>query len=118
MNRKNYIITVLGGFIFANLVLLLNAFISQTTGPDSIITKAMGVAIILIAIYIAITWVRAAIMRSRDFNLVGWVGALIFIFVTPSVFVFAFIPGTNGNNDYGPKPSKRFYLKTSMFWFN
>jgi uncharacterized membrane protein YhaH (DUF805 family) len=45
--------------------------------------------------------IMLTIQRAHDFNTTGWLSILVLV---PLVnFIFWFIPGTDGENDYGPK---------------
>ena len=63
---------------------------------------AIGTAGMAIAwIAIVVVWFMLTIQRCHDFNTTGWLSLLVLV---PLVnLIFWFIPGTDGENDYGAK---------------
>lgn len=61
-----------------------------------------GGGIVLAYIFMLVIQVMLTIQRCHDFNTSGWLSLLMLIpFVN---FIFWFIPGTDGANNYGNKP--------------
>jgi len=62
------------------------------------------VAVLIIALYLAVMGVTLllTIQRCHDFNASGWLALLGLIPLVP--LIFCLIPGTDGENRYGPKP--------------
>jgi len=70
----------------------------------ALLTWAIGTAGMVIAwIAILVVWLMLTIQRCHDFNTTGWLSLLVLV---PLVnLIFWFIPGTDGENDYGaPTP--------------
>jgi len=58
----------------------------------------LGIAYIFMIVYAFMI----AIQRSHDFNSSGWMSLLVLIPLVSLIFLF--IPGTQGENNYGPPP--------------
>ena len=70
----------------------------QATGQGTV------AGVIAIAAYVGILIVQflLTIQRAHDFNTTGWLSLVLFLPLVP--FIFWFIPGTKGENTYGPEP--------------
>ena len=79
---------------------LVAAIVALGNAPGG--TELVGV--LIIALYTAVMGVTLllTIQRCHDFNASGWLALLGLIPL--GALVFCLIPGTNGENRYGPKP--------------
>jgi uncharacterized membrane protein YhaH (DUF805 family) len=62
--------------------------------------KIVGVVLYFCAL--PIFFMQLTIRRAHDFNMEGWIAVLMLVPIVN--FLFAAIPGTRGDNDYGPAP--------------
>ena len=96
-NRKSYL-------IFLLFLLLcyagMKALVSVNHGP--IVVSV----ILIISMATLISQLFVTAWRSRDFGWSGWSVLITFILFVSVIFSFAilFVPGTNGDNRYGPSP--------------
>jgi uncharacterized membrane protein YhaH (DUF805 family) len=73
---------------------------SMLAGVLAALGKFGAVLGMLIYIVMVVLLFMLAIQRAHDFNSNGWLSLLVLV---PLVnFIFWFIPGTDGENDYGP----------------
>jgi uncharacterized membrane protein YhaH (DUF805 family) len=78
-------------------VWLAGSMIAGGLGALGKFGAVLGMLVYLAMIVLMFT---LAIQRSHDFNTTGWLALLVLV---PLVnFIFWFIPGTDGENDYGP----------------
>ncbi len=61
-----------------------------------------GIIMVIAYIFIIVYSFMVTIQRCHDFNSSGWLSLLILIPLVSLVFLF--IPGTKGENNYGPPP--------------
>lgn len=86
------------------LVMLIAGGLSAATGAamGEAGMAIGGIIVVLAYVFLIVYSFMLAIQRSHDFNSSGWMSLLILIPLVSLVFLF--IPGTKGNNDYGPQP--------------
>jgi len=101
IGRVRYIAYTIGVGFVAGLVAMIGAGLSAVVAP-------LGVAV-MAAAYIAmlVLHIMLTIQRSHDFNVTGWISPLVF--VPLAVFAFWLLPGTEGENRWGPQtpPNRR-----------
>ncbi len=117
MNRRSFVATYVLGFVGANGVLVISSIADLFHGAlrDGIRT-GFGILILMIVVYLLITWVNATINRLQD---IGWHWALILLFgfIPPALIILALIPGQKEHNKYGPSPAPAFDLKNAFRWW-
>lgn len=97
-------------FVMLMVVMMIGggfAAIAGIGGRESSLLLGGGVMLMLLFMFILliamfVLGVMLMIQRCHDFNVTGWLWLIIFIPLTPLVFLF--VPGTDGANDYGNKP--------------
>lgn len=101
IGRVRYIAYSFGVSVLVMLVAMIIAGIISTVLGES--GAAIGTVIIGIAyLFLVVYSFMVAIQRSHDFNTSGWLSLLILV---PLVsLIFFFIPGTQGENNYGAPP--------------
>lgn len=87
-------------FVMFIVVGVLAALMRLVLGQSG---QMIGMGLMFLAYIFAFVYgVTLAIRRSHDFNNSGWMSLLIFV---PLInLIFLFIPGTQGENDYGAPP--------------
>ncbi len=117
MNRRTFAATYILGYLGANGVLVISGIADLFHGAlrDGIRT-GFGILLLMIVVYLLITWVNATINRLQD---IGWHWALILLFgfITPALLILTFIPGQKDHNTYGPSPAPAFDLKSAFAWW-
>lgn len=101
IGRVRYLAYSFGvSFVMFIVAWVLAALMSLVLGQSGHI---VAVALILFAYIFAFAYgLTLAIRRAHDFNNSGWLSLLIFV---PLVnLIFLFIPGSQGENDYGAPP--------------
>jgi len=88
----NFVVLIIAGILAALMSLALGQ------AGHLIGTVLVGLAYIFAFVY----GVTLAIRRSHDFNTSGWLSLLIFVPLANLIFLF--IPGTQGENNYGAPP--------------
>jgi type IV pilus assembly protein PilA len=81
------------------IVMLLGAVVGITGAADpnvALLVGMAGYAVVIVLLFML------TIQRAHDFNTTGWLSLILFIPLAP--FVFWFVPGTRGENDYGKQP--------------
>jgi len=116
MNRRNFAISLILGFIGANVLLIVSTILDSLNISSRYpsVNVIVGVMIIAMAIYLSITWLLATIKRLHDIDVTGWL-SIVFL-ATPAIIVLAFIPGTKGTNSFGTKPARTFNLRATFLW--
>jgi uncharacterized membrane protein YhaH (DUF805 family) len=103
-NRKSYILfqLALGCLFLAAVVVLLAANASMHRG---LLGMALGVCGVLLVAAI-VSNLAVTSQRCRDFGWTGWAQLLAFVPYLGVLFPFALmvVPGTLGDNRYGPDP--------------
>jgi len=106
LGRARYIGYFFAAYLVAVLIILgigaLAGGLSMASGSSN---AASGVAALFIGlVYIALVVIlfMLTIQRSHDFNVSGWLSLVLFI--PFGGFVFWFIPGTQGTNNFGAQP--------------
>jgi uncharacterized membrane protein YhaH (DUF805 family) len=90
------------------LIMFVTGILAALLGPvGSVLSFVGGVAVFVLS-------VTLTIQRSHDFNTTGWLAILVLV---PLVnLIFWFIPGTDGENDYGaPTPPNSTWLIVAIF---
>ena len=101
LGRVRYIAYGLGSFLVAGIlqwgVVLVLVFAATPSGNLDRIAEMTGVVIGIGYLVLYVLW---TIRRLHDFNVNGW---FTFIFILPVInLVLWLIPGTRGENNYGP----------------
>jgi uncharacterized membrane protein YhaH (DUF805 family) len=116
LGRARYVLACMGAVLAAYVFLLVIGSLLALFGRFGAITiniVAMILYFALLPVYIAMLTVR----RAHDFNLGGWIALLI---LTPLLspwfsivpLLFWFMPGTRGDNNYGPAlPQEKLAIK-------
>ncbi len=106
MGRVRYIAYTVGLPMLMLLPVFIIGFVMGLTGKgdsgsigDGILFLILGVIFYTVVIAAAI-W--ATIQRCHDFDTSGWLTLLLIVPLVP--WIFWFIPGTKGENRFGPKP--------------
>jgi uncharacterized membrane protein YhaH (DUF805 family) len=91
------------GYTTGVAILIAIAGFAVVAGLQAIGQNGIAVAIGIVtyaAVYV--TLFLLTIQRAHDFNTTGWLSLVLFLPLVP--FIFWFIPGTKGENRYGPEP--------------
>ena len=83
------------------LILMAAGFVGGML--STLVAPMLGIAVIVLAyVAVLVAAVLLTIQRAHDFNQSGWLSLVLII---PLVnFIFWFIPGTDGENEYGRRP--------------
>lgn len=106
IGRLRYLAYTMGvSFIYYALLGLIAAGISSSIG-DAISMPVLGALFVVSMIPLLILMVSYGRRRLNDMNMSGWFFLLLLIPVIGSIFglIMIFVPGTSGENDYGPPP--------------
>lgn len=84
-------------------------------GPGSGSTVIISIPILAVGVFMLVAFVVLAKRRLHDFDASTWILVLYFVPVINFFLALAllFMPGTNGPNSYGPKPTKN----PGYMWF-
>ncbi|CUH52877.1 DUF805 domain-containing protein [Shimia marina] len=98
-NRKSYI-------LFSLLMVVVTIVLSGITAGVATATAGLGLILLLLFVPLVVATWAVGSQRCRDF---GWTGWAILITIIPGIgLLFAiailFVPGTQGDNRYGPDP--------------
>ncbi|MBE1291605.1 MAG: DUF805 domain-containing protein [Rhodobacteraceae bacterium] len=98
-NRKSYIIYTLTIFILMLVVSAIIVALSAATG-------GLGIVLFVLVLPLMISSWAVASQRCRDFGWTGWAVLLGLIPYAGLIFYIALmvVPGTQGENRYGPDP--------------
>lgn len=110
MGRARYIAYSLGGIVLLVMFVFLAALGLQLAGQFGALLYVLICVVLfycLLPIYFAILTVK----RVHDFNFGGWLALLLLVPVV-NPLLFWFLPGTDGDNAYGPEPQDEpFFVK-------
>lgn len=88
--------------------IMVTAILLSQKPNDEPLTVATGLAVVPLALYGLASFIPAlavTIRRMHDANLSGWLYLLAFLPMgNIAVLVFTLLPGTAGENKYGPNP--------------
>jgi len=103
LGRMAYIVCSLGAIVFCGLFILLASLGAMLTGSFG--QTLYGIAgVLLFYCLLPVLFAVLTVRRAHDFNRGGWIALLLLV---PLVnLVFWFMPGTSGDNVYGPAPQE------------
>ncbi|MCU7812981.1 MAG: DUF805 domain-containing protein [Candidatus Thiodiazotropha sp. (ex Notomyrtea botanica)] len=102
IGRLRYIGYGIGIALLSYLVMALLTVSVGAVVPEAIAgALILGVFILGYAALIVIS-VLLTVQRCHDFNVTGWLSLVLLVPLAP--FIFWFIPGTKGANDFGAPP--------------
>lgn len=98
MGRVRYIAySFVAGLVVYIPIVLLSLLVGQST-----LITLLPIVMIIVGLIALIIQVIFTIQRCHDFNSSGWLSLILLIPL--AVFVFWFVPGTQGENRFGPPP--------------
>lgn len=99
--RARYVAYTLGSVVIAFMLLLLAGMLMHLTGKAGQMLYTIF-AVLLVYVALPLFCVVLTVKRAHDFNRGGWLALLL---IVPVINVmFWFIPGSRGDNAYGPRP--------------
>lgn len=101
LGRAEYIVYSLGAVVLLCLTMILVSLGALLTGSAGRMVYGIAVVLLvycLLPIFFAVLTVR----RAHDFNCGGWLALLLMVPVIN--LMFWFIPGSRGENRFGPSP--------------
>jgi len=106
IGRIRYLAYTFGISIALMVVVMLGAFLSSLMNDGSGDMMAGGGMLMMVLMVLAygfffVLSIMLTIQRSHDFNSSGWLSLVYFIPLVSLIFLF--IPGTDGENQYGLK---------------
>ncbi|MBO9402159.1 DUF805 domain-containing protein [Shimia sp. R9_3] len=98
-NRKSY-------FLFVLTMVIISMVLSAVIAALATATAGLGLILLVLILPLFVASWAVGSQRCRDF---GWTGWAILITIIPGIgILFAlallFVPGTQGDNRYGPDP--------------
>lgn len=103
IGRLRYLVYTLAGVIGCALLLVLVYFLAMLL-PPSMAKLVSNITFILVkGLLIPMMVLVFTMRRFRDFNLSGWWALTVLIPLAGLVFLF--IPGSKGENRFGPQPA-------------
>lgn len=101
IGRVRYLAYSVGvNFLIMVVIALLSGTMKTVMGSGGAIISV--VLMFAAYVFMFVYSIMLAIRRAHDFNVTGWLSVLIFV---PLVnLLFMFVPGTQGNNDFGAPP--------------
>jgi uncharacterized membrane protein YhaH (DUF805 family) len=101
LGRAEYIVSSLGAAVLAVLCISLAGFATLLGGNFGRMVYGIFTVLLLYCL-LPILFTILTIRRAHDFNRGGWLALLLLVPVLN--LMFWFIPGTDGENGYGPLP--------------
>ena len=98
------------GILVSALVIIAASILRELPKMGDVIDTILGLTIILTGLSVFVYLVCIVRQRAND---IGWHPLIVTLFgvTTPLFLVLGLIPGQNGQNKFGPKPSTRVNLK-------
>ncbi len=101
IDRARYVACTLGAVIGVFMLMLLAGMLLQLTGSlGYMLYTIFSVALIYVAL--PLFFMILTVKRAHDFNQGGWLALLLLVPIVN--LLFWFIPGSRGENGYGPRP--------------
>jgi uncharacterized membrane protein YhaH (DUF805 family) len=107
-NRKSYLYFLLAAIAVQIVISVIMGAAGGLGGEE----MSVGMLIVAVPVFIVITVMALAVgsQRCRDFGWTGWAMLLMLVPFIGPIFALAiiFIPGTQGENRYGPDPLQQY----------